>query len=192
MIINFATVLFVLGLLALCVSGMCVMSSALLLVGLCADNRTFLIPWLVCVSTATLLDVFLCVYFSAEDAKDRFHSALFITDFFFSAVNIYCLLCVLSQYQEYSAGRGRPEDCIRMQVLNRVPADEEKVPTESRIGNLVAVSDHPIESTTEFLQAPESINSSASLKCIVEICHNESFSENTTSVLSAEGANESV
>ncbi|CAL1274165.1 unnamed protein product [Larinioides sclopetarius] len=64
-------VLFGLGLLALFLSGMCVMSSALLLVGLCADNRIFLIPWLVFVSLATLLDVFLCVYFTVKDVRFR-------------------------------------------------------------------------------------------------------------------------
>ncbi|GFT53507.1 uncharacterized protein NPIL_202351, partial [Nephila pilipes] len=79
--------LFALGLIALCLSGMCVMSSALLLVGLCADNRTFLIPWVVCVSMATLLDVFLCFYLTAKDSSDPFHTVLFITDFFFSALN---------------------------------------------------------------------------------------------------------
>ncbi|GIY51494.1 uncharacterized protein CEXT_656281 [Caerostris extrusa] len=70
-----------------------------------SDNRNFLIPWLVCVSVATFLDIFLCFYFIAKDTSDSFHTVLFITDFIFSALNVYCILCVISQYQEYTAGR---------------------------------------------------------------------------------------
>ncbi|GBN24959.1 hypothetical protein AVEN_210174-1 [Araneus ventricosus] len=140
------------------------------------DNRNFLMPWLICVSTATLLDVFLCVYFTAKDSSERFHSILFVTDFFFSALNVYCLLCVISQYQEYSAGRGRPEDCIRMQVLNRLPVDEERVPAESIVCNLLTVPEPSIEPANKLPQSPGLNNSCTSMRCIVEICHNESFS----------------
>ncbi|KAG8183963.1 hypothetical protein JTE90_005193 [Oedothorax gibbosus] len=183
-------VLFALGLLALCVSGMCVMSSALLLVGLCADNRTFLLPWLVCVSMATLLDVFLCFYFMAEDNGDQFHLVLFFIDFLISALNIYCVLCVISQYQEYSAGRGRPEDIIRMesrpespclrfnwpsfQVLNQSPAhlDHAKENVEITSRNHLTVP-----RTTNFEDRKDHHQSTHSL---------ESSSKNTTSVLSSD------
>ncbi|XP_055931160.1 uncharacterized protein LOC129961658 isoform X2 [Argiope bruennichi] len=186
-------VLFGLGLLALCVSGMCVMSSALLLVGLCADNRTFLIPWLVCVSMATLLDVFLCIYLTAKDSSDPLHSLLFITDFFFSALNVYCLLCVISQYQEYTAGRGRPEDCIRMeaepnaqclrfhwpsfQVLNQPPADQERAQEGTSDGNFLTVPGAQANPLNKCHKSSESINSCA---------------KNTTSVQSTDEAIEAV
>ncbi|PRD29597.1 UNVERIFIED_CONTAM: hypothetical protein NCL1_28900 [Trichonephila clavipes] len=52
------------------------------------DNRSFLIPWIVCVSMATLLDIFLCFYFTAKDSSDPFHTVLFITDFLFSTLNV--------------------------------------------------------------------------------------------------------
>ncbi|GIY06091.1 hypothetical protein CDAR_82341 [Caerostris darwini] len=55
------------------------------------DNRNFLIPWLVCVSVATFLDIFLCFYFTAKDTSDPFHTVLFITDFIFSALNVSVL-----------------------------------------------------------------------------------------------------
>ncbi|KAG8183965.1 hypothetical protein JTE90_005193 [Oedothorax gibbosus] len=182
-------VLFALGLLALCVSGMCVMSSALLLVGLCADNRTFLLPWLVCVSMATLLDVFLCFYFMAEDNGDQFHLVLFFIDFLISALNIYCVLCVISQYQEYSAGRGRPEDIIRMEVLNQSPAHldhaKENVEITSR-NHLTVPRTTNFEDRKDHHQSTHSLESSSSTRFIVEICRTESFSENTTSVLSSD------
>ncbi|GBM27020.1 hypothetical protein AVEN_256950-1 [Araneus ventricosus] len=156
------------------------------------DNRTFLIPWLVCVSMATLLDVFLCVYLTAKDSSDPLHSLLFITDFFFSALNVYCLLCVISQYQEYSAGRGRPEDCIRMeaqpdihclrfhwpsfQVLNQPPADQEGVQEDASGGNFLTVPGPTPNPINKCHQSTESVNSCSSTRYIVEICRNESCS----------------
>ncbi|CAL1274168.1 unnamed protein product [Larinioides sclopetarius] len=150
-------------------------------------------PWLICVSSATLLDVFLCVYFTAKDSNERFQALFFVTDFFFASLNIYCVLCVISQYQEYSAGRGRPEDCIRMQVLNRLPVDEERVLAETGEGNLLTSPESSIEPTNKLLQPPGVVNSCTNTRCIVEICHNESFSDqNNTSVLSNEEPNENV
>ncbi|XP_035213225.1 uncharacterized protein LOC118187137 isoform X2 [Stegodyphus dumicola] len=195
-------VLFAFGLTALCLSGMCVMSSALLLVGLCADNRTFLIPWLVCISMTTLLDIFLSFYFIAEDSEDPFLAILFVTDFLICGLNIYCLLVVISQYQEYAAGRGRPEDCIRMepqpevrcmrfnwpsfQVLNQeqLEATEAAAKAESQTDAFLNV---PGQSSTriECHNSHDSVGSTASTRLIVEICRNDSF-KNTPSVRSAE------
>ncbi|KAF8793987.1 hypothetical protein HNY73_002013 [Argiope bruennichi] len=157
------------------------------------DNRTFLIPWLVCVSMATLLDVFLCIYLTAKDSSDPLHSLLFITDFFFSALNVYCLLCVISQYQEYTAGRGRPEDCIRMeaepnaqclrfhwpsfQVLNQPPADQERAQEGTSDGNFLTVPGAQANPLNKCHKSSESINSCA---------------KNTTSVQSTDEAIEAV
>ncbi|GFQ80556.1 uncharacterized protein TNCT_116602 [Trichonephila clavata] len=187
-------VLFALGLIALCLSGMCVMTSALLLVGLCADNRSFLIPWIVCVSMATLLDIFLCFYFTAKDSSDPFQTVLFITDFLFSALNVYCLLCVISQYQEYSAGRGRPEDCLRVEAqpeaacmrlhwpsfqgLNQPEPEDDKDKVDSPSSNFLTVPGPVAGCSSRCHKSTESVNSCA---------------KNTTSgALSSDDVNETV
>ncbi|XP_054715073.1 uncharacterized protein LOC129224613 [Uloborus diversus] len=196
-------VLFAFGLVALCLSGMCVMSSALLLVGLCADNRSFLVPWLVSVSMTTLLDIFLSFYFIVEDIHDPLLCVLFVTDFLICALNVYCLLCVLSQYQEYSAGRGRPEDCIRMepqpevrcmpfnwpsfQVLNQGTSEQkddfQKVDVPA--GNTLSLPNEQRGCQQQQFSCSDSTCGSSS-KLIVEINRNESFSDNTQSSRSLE------
>lgn len=194
-------VLFAFGLAALCLSGMCVMSSALLLVGLCADNRNFLLPWLVCISMTTILDIFLSFYFIVEDSHDPLLAVLFVTDFVVCAINVYCLLCVISQYQEYAAGRGRPEDCIRMepepevrcmrfnwpsfQALNRdTPEPAEQAQKEGISGPFLTIPGEEAKPRGQCHKSNDSVGSCASTRPIVEIC--ESFSENTTSGRSEE------
>ncbi|XP_067141678.1 uncharacterized protein [Centruroides vittatus] len=88
-------------------AGLCVISSVLLLVGLCVDNRLMLLPWIFSVSITTLLDVILSFYFFTEIEIDSFLAILFVIDTTICALNIYSILCVISQYQEYQAGRGR-------------------------------------------------------------------------------------
>ncbi|XP_022251833.1 uncharacterized protein LOC106467905 isoform X3 [Limulus polyphemus] len=57
-----------------------------------------------CVVTSVILIVGVCV------VEMPYLGGLFIIDSLLACVNVYCLLCVISQYQEYRAGRGRPED----------------------------------------------------------------------------------
>ncbi|GFY10522.1 uncharacterized protein TNCV_2565501 [Trichonephila clavipes] len=156
------------------------------------DNRSFLIPWIVCVSMATLLDIFLCFYFTAKDSSDPFHTVLFITDFLFSTLNVYCLLCVISQYQEYSAGRGRPEDCLRVEAqpeaacmrfhwpsfqgLNQPEPEEDKDKVDSQSSNFLTVPGPVAGCSSRCHKSTDSVNSCASTRCIVEISCNESFS----------------
>lgn len=100
-------VLFVFSLFMLIISGFCVISSVLLLVGLCADNRLMLLPWIVSISMTTVLDLVLSFYLISESQIDPLLMFLFALDFLICCLNVYCLLCVVSQYQEYLAGRGR-------------------------------------------------------------------------------------
>lgn len=92
-------------------AGLCVISSVLLLVGLCVDNRLMLLPWIFSLSITTLLDVILSFYFFSEMKVDSFLAILFAIDTTICALNIYSILCVISQYQEYQAGRGRAGQC---------------------------------------------------------------------------------
>ncbi|XP_076321088.1 uncharacterized protein LOC143230808 isoform X2 [Tachypleus tridentatus] len=81
-------VLFGLNVMLLVCSGFCVPSSVLLLIGLCVDSKLLLLPWILCTTVTTLIYVILSLYLLCD--------------------TVYCLLCVISQYQEYLAGRGHP------------------------------------------------------------------------------------
>ncbi|XP_049521114.1 uncharacterized protein LOC119448390 [Dermacentor silvarum] len=96
---------FTLILLLLSFSGLCVIFSGVLLLGLYLDNRLLLIPWLAVVSMTTLLDIVLSLYFIADLKVDGFVVAMYVVDYSLCSVNIYCIMCVLSQYQEYAVGR---------------------------------------------------------------------------------------
>lgn len=95
---------FMLILILLIFSGMCIIFSMVLLIGLFLDNRLLLIPWLTVVSTTTVLDVGLSLYFITDMQINAFVVTMYITDYALCSINVYAILCVLSQYQEYTAG----------------------------------------------------------------------------------------
>ncbi|XP_067132833.1 uncharacterized protein [Centruroides vittatus] len=99
--------LFILTTLMLIFSALCVLTSVLLLIGLCVDNRLMLLPWIVAVTMTTLLDIILAFYLINDTNLDIIKIILFVIDFVMCGLHIYCLLCVISQYQDYLIGRGR-------------------------------------------------------------------------------------
>ncbi|KAL0280545.1 UNVERIFIED_CONTAM: hypothetical protein PYX00_001805 [Menopon gallinae] len=76
------------------------------------DKRLFLIPWILTVLAKSIIDVSHTLYLVMLAAKrlNPIHIVLFTLDFFLLLLTIYAFLCVISQYQEYKAGRGRAED----------------------------------------------------------------------------------
>lgn len=96
---------FTLSLFLLTFSALCVVSSVILLLGLFFDNRLLLIPWLIIVSMTTLLDVVLSLYLVTDLPVNPFVITMYVIDYILCAVNVYCILCVLSQYREYTVGR---------------------------------------------------------------------------------------
>ncbi|XP_064482339.1 uncharacterized protein LOC135395071 [Ornithodoros turicata] len=98
-------VLLTFSLLMVFLAGACVLSSVALLIGLWTDNRALLLPWLVSISLNTLLDVVVLFYLTAESDFNPFIAVLFVTDIFIAVLNVYCFLCVSSQYEEYRCGR---------------------------------------------------------------------------------------
>ncbi|XP_017885966.1 uncharacterized protein LOC108628499 isoform X2 [Ceratina calcarata] len=85
--------------------------SVLLLYGLCKDQRVFLIPWIVAVIATCIVDVAHSLYlFVAASNFDPTKVMLYTLNFFLLCLNIYSVLCVISQYQEYMAGRGTAAD----------------------------------------------------------------------------------
>ncbi|XP_059490200.1 uncharacterized protein LOC132205262 [Neocloeon triangulifer] len=85
-----------------------ILSSVLLIAGLYTDRRSFLVPWVFNVMGTSAMDLCHTFYLLLFE-KLEFNplTGIVLTlDFFLLSLNVYCLLCVISQYQEYKAGRG--------------------------------------------------------------------------------------
>ncbi|XP_064483237.1 uncharacterized protein LOC135396131 [Ornithodoros turicata] len=114
--------------LAVLLAGCCVLSSILLLVGLCVDSARMLIPWICFVSITTLLEFVILFYMIGETVLDPVRASFFAVDLIVCALSVYGILCVVSQYQEYTAGRGRRDQQQALQAAtvkfnNNTPGD---------------------------------------------------------------------
>ncbi|XP_024215693.2 uncharacterized protein [Halyomorpha halys] len=98
----------VFNLIILACSSLGIVTSAILTYGLYCDNKILLIPWILTVMVTSMVDLAHSFFlFTTEKMKFEPTTAiLFTIDFFLLSLNVYCLLCVVSQYQEYKAGRG--------------------------------------------------------------------------------------
>nr|XP_037268719.1 uncharacterized protein LOC119160090 [Rhipicephalus microplus] len=120
-----STVSFMLIVLLFILSGFCIVFSVVLLLGLFFDHRLLLLPWLAFVSTTTVLDVALSFYFISELKIDAFVITMYIVDYTLCSTNVYCILCAVSQYQQYtlrgrsSEQRGRRESLAMATTRNR-------------------------------------------------------------------------
>ncbi|XP_064116417.1 uncharacterized protein LOC135222196 [Macrobrachium nipponense] len=88
------------------------LTCVLLFIGLCYDIKNLLLPWLVDAVLIILLDLVFVAYIVYQERRNMnpVVALMFTIDFFFLALNIYTVLCVVSQYQEYLDGRGRASD----------------------------------------------------------------------------------
>ncbi|XP_044733161.1 uncharacterized protein LOC123295778 isoform X2 [Chrysoperla carnea] len=92
----------------LCSSSCGFLTSLLLLYGVYTDRKFLLVPWIFTIIIATIIELVHCVYIFINETL-RFNPStaiLFTIDFFLLSLNVYSFLCVVSQYQEYQAGRG--------------------------------------------------------------------------------------
>ncbi|KAK5642852.1 hypothetical protein RI129_009019 [Pyrocoelia pectoralis] len=98
--------------LILTISSCGIFTSLVLLYGLYMDNRTLLIPWVATVTVFIIVDIAHCIYIFIDHTMkiNPLSAIVFTFDFFVGSLNIYALLCVISQYQELRAGRGRACD----------------------------------------------------------------------------------
>ncbi|XP_050683830.1 uncharacterized protein LOC126978796 isoform X2 [Leptidea sinapis] len=83
-------------------------SCVLLIVGVYKDIKFMLLPWIVSMGLETLVEfINVCYLFYLQTFNfNPITSFLFTLDFFIIALNIYALVCVISQFQEYIDGRG--------------------------------------------------------------------------------------
>ncbi|XP_049268166.1 uncharacterized protein LOC119382472 isoform X2 [Rhipicephalus sanguineus] len=162
-------VLLTFSLLMVLLSAACAVSSVVLLLGLWADNRTLLLPWLVSISLTTLLDVVVLFYLTAESDFNPFIAVLFITDVFIAVLNVYCLLCVSSLYQEYRHNRGRtvrflgefPDNMKRSACRKHADAEGKFSPTKPS----VFIADDMVSSSITKLSTSTTRRSSALSSC---------------------------
>ncbi|XP_014218870.1 uncharacterized protein LOC106647128 [Copidosoma floridanum] len=90
----------------------------LLLYGLFKDEKVYLLPWIVAVILCIAVDISHLVYlfFFVTLALNPIRAMLLTFDFFLQCLNAYSVLCVVSQYQEYAAGRGTASDDCQARV----------------------------------------------------------------------------
>ncbi|KAK9871641.1 hypothetical protein WA026_013021 [Henosepilachna vigintioctopunctata] len=84
------------------------------------DCKLLLLPWIVNLVVFTILDLLYVFYNLFEHALkwNPFISILITLDLFITCLHLYALLCVISQYQELKAGRGRAEDEQNLRIPN--------------------------------------------------------------------------
>ncbi|GIY57097.1 hypothetical protein CDAR_419831 [Caerostris darwini] len=149
---DFGQELLALNLSCLAVSLMCVVSSVLLLVGLTVDNRLLLLPWVVSISAATLLELTACFYHIPDVIKHPWLATLFCVDLLFCLLCVYCILCVISQYQQYLSGRGRAGQTANCPPIPIVQFQPSSCPSQP----LASISGHVAQRGGGLLAVPSS------------------------------------
>ncbi|CAH2034841.1 unnamed protein product, partial [Iphiclides podalirius] len=89
-------------------STMGLVSCVMMVIGVYKDIKYLLLPWIVAMGLETLVEVINLIYlFYLQTLNfNPITSFLFTLDFFLIVLNIYAMVCVISQFQEYMHGRG--------------------------------------------------------------------------------------
>ncbi|KAG7187610.1 hypothetical protein KM043_016672 [Ampulex compressa] len=130
--------------------------SLLLLYGLFKDQRAFLIPWIITVIACSVVDVAHSLYlFIVTSSFNPTTVMLYTLNFFLLCLNIYSLLCVVSQYQEYLAGRGTAaDDCEYRVPAVRYTAHPPTTTVTSCLSSRKAPTNNETKATTTPTQSP--------------------------------------
>ncbi|XP_032309864.1 uncharacterized protein LOC6506639 isoform X4 [Drosophila ananassae] len=119
--VTIVTVIF--NVLFLFCSMLMVLASVLLIVGLQQNKRQFLIPWICFMLGDLLIECFhlLHLTLSRRVIFDPIVGFIFTMDFFILCLNLYCLLCVISQYQEYRRHRAELQQAASAPSSSQLP-----------------------------------------------------------------------
>ncbi|XP_012532875.1 uncharacterized protein LOC105834736 isoform X3 [Monomorium pharaonis] len=144
-----------------------VLCSLLLLYGLFKDHKVLLLPWIIVIITTGITDLIHTLYLLIA-TRDLIPTKVMIytLNFFLLCLNIYSLLCVISQYQEYSAGRGTAAHEYRVPVVKYVTQPPTTTATTSCPSSRRGVTNNETKATPT--QSPT-------------ICHNPLLSEKSPS-----------
>ncbi|XP_050537996.1 uncharacterized protein LOC126903673 isoform X2 [Daktulosphaira vitifoliae] len=88
--------------------GFGLLTCIILLLGIYFDIKVLFLPWIFAMITATAMDIAYSVYLFRLDTVEftPLTAILYTTDFFLLTLNVHSVLCVISQFQELTAGRG--------------------------------------------------------------------------------------
>ncbi|XP_037506739.1 uncharacterized protein LOC119382903 [Rhipicephalus sanguineus] len=123
-------------------SGLCVVVSVVLLLALVFDNRLLLLPWLTIVPLTTMLDVALSLYFIKDLRVNAFVIVMYIVDYTLCSINVYCILCVLSQYQMYAIERRTLGQGSRPSPKNAAPRRHHSTSAMAAVPRYTSASSH--------------------------------------------------
>ncbi|XP_038055307.1 uncharacterized protein LOC119727491 isoform X2 [Patiria miniata] len=128
--------------------GLLIISSILLLVGVVKDKRGFLLPYMVMLPLQILMQIIVCILiiyalatashsqYEMPDLDRQMTAPMFITAFLISMLiailgltilNVFCFLCVVSQYTELRDGRGRLQNvnADKLSMMGYMPLQEQ-------------------------------------------------------------------
>ncbi|XP_020283031.1 uncharacterized protein LOC109854393 isoform X2 [Pseudomyrmex gracilis] len=163
-----------------------VVCSLLLLYGLYKDYKSLLIPWMISVVTCGVLDVSHSIYvFVATLVFTPSILMLYTLNFFLLSLNIYSLLCVISQYQEYLAGRGTAAHDYEYRVsIPKVSQREEQWDKGQKVPVVRYVTQPPTTTaTTSCLSSRRGATNNETKATPTQsptACHNPLLSEKTS------------
>lgn len=144
-----------------------VLCSLLLLYGLLKNHKLLLIPWIIVIITTGITDLAHTLYLLIATLDLSPTKVMIYTfSFFLLCLNIYSLLCVISQYQEYSAGRGTAAHEYRVPVVRYMTQPPTTTATTSCPSSRRGVTNNETKATPT--QSPT-------------ICHNPLLSEKSPS-----------
>ncbi|CAK1588569.1 unnamed protein product [Parnassius mnemosyne] len=139
-----------------------------LILGVYKDMKFMLLPWIVAMGLETLVEVINLVYlFYLQTLNfNPITSFLFTLDFFIIALNVYAMICVISQFQEYLEGRGTAafDDSDRLAAVQYTATAQHTTTTSSAPSGRRRSAGKPMPSRCdpeEFSEAPTKAITSA-------------------------------
>ncbi|KAI8478751.1 PREDICTED: uncharacterized protein LOC109471961 [Branchiostoma belcheri] len=116
--------------------------SVILVVGVNKDKPLMLLPWIGGFILFMWFELATVIYVLVYAGMSAFNIFTIVFYILRSLLNVYCVLCVISQYQELRAGRGRLQD-IQQQVVQQQQADRRQPPQGARQPGIVIVEAGP-------------------------------------------------
>ncbi|XP_075990997.1 uncharacterized protein LOC142986396 isoform X2 [Anticarsia gemmatalis] len=133
----------------------------LLIFGVYKDIKLMLLPWVAAMGLETLVEIINLFYlFYLQTLNfNPITSFLFTLDFFIIVLNIYAMVCVISQFQEYLEGRGTAafDYSDRLAAVQYTATAQHTTTTSSAISGRRRSAGRPMPSRCdpeEFSEAP--------------------------------------
>ncbi|KAI1294941.1 hypothetical protein HDE_06051 [Halotydeus destructor] len=114
----------------LCIlSALTILTAILLIIGLRCDNATLLLPWTFVTILTTIMDFIITVHtLTIGNFADPFFFCMVAIDFAISGTNMYCLLCVTTQYLRYRSQPKPANDGDKISLGTKKDSIEDDIP----------------------------------------------------------------